>query len=540
MFSKLFEDRDKKISYLIKLGDCIGRSLRENVTLFSINSQKNMVTYLTESNKVISGEYEIGKDVILNNINIQDSSVFEDSEIFDSFVSEKLHTFVESIHYNEYKGADDSFADILSLWENRVKLDSIQNKLYKKTEKLQSIEKITEASEFQKLIEISPQLIAFLQENKEKISSVPEIKNAINLSNTVSMAFNFPKLTYDNLLENKSYILKDGVTESIYEMICRQELIKKELIESKKEFELIWASNSSVRRLASMIFEDTDKIVDTFCEALQEVPYIALASKKTLFNTFNNCLAQTDGIGVSEKDIQQFASIIFEMKKEVKQMFIESMNEKYGINVQNLQEPISFKSLINTQIVIFEALSRLSPKGGILKQVLSEAAQSLKNKTGIEGIDVNEYIKEVFIAAGYDEINEAATTSKDKKTSLKRMSDDFDPDRVTKTIKDMHKVIKSVEDKVLVDQEYSSDESLDNEALAAEEGKEKTDKTESTPEAEPEAAPQEEEAPDEPTPEQPKTSPKEDVTSELAELENMVANIAAELGMPEKGKDEEE
>jgi len=54
MFAKLFEDRDKKISYLIKLGDCIGRSLRENVTLFSIDSQNSLVTYLTESNKVIS------------------------------------------------------------------------------------------------------------------------------------------------------------------------------------------------------------------------------------------------------------------------------------------------------------------------------------------------------------------------------------------------------------------------------------------------------------------------------------------------------
>ena len=94
MFSKLFEDRDKKISYLIKLGDCMGRSLRENVTLFSIDSQNSLVTYLTESNKVISGQYEIGKNVILNNIDVKDSSIFEDTEIFDLYVTDKLHTFV--------------------------------------------------------------------------------------------------------------------------------------------------------------------------------------------------------------------------------------------------------------------------------------------------------------------------------------------------------------------------------------------------------------------------------------------------------------
>ena len=79
MFAKLFEDRDKKISYLIKLGDCIGRSLRENVTLFSIDSQNSLVTYLTESDKVISGQYKIGKDVVLNNIDVRDSSIFEDN-----------------------------------------------------------------------------------------------------------------------------------------------------------------------------------------------------------------------------------------------------------------------------------------------------------------------------------------------------------------------------------------------------------------------------------------------------------------------------
>ena len=39
MFSNLFEERDKTITHLVKLGDCIGRSLRENVSLFSIDSE---------------------------------------------------------------------------------------------------------------------------------------------------------------------------------------------------------------------------------------------------------------------------------------------------------------------------------------------------------------------------------------------------------------------------------------------------------------------------------------------------------------------
>ena len=130
MFSKLFEERDKTVTYLVKLGDCIARSLRENVSLFSIDSNSSQVSYLTESGKVISGKYSTEKNVELANIKVQDSSVFEDGEQLDAFVNEKIHSFVESIHYGEYSSADDSFSDVLSLWENRLKLGSVQQKLY--------------------------------------------------------------------------------------------------------------------------------------------------------------------------------------------------------------------------------------------------------------------------------------------------------------------------------------------------------------------------------------------------------------------------
>ena len=299
MFSKLFEERDKTISLLVKLGDCLSRSLRENITLFSIDSNNAQVTYLTESNKVISGNYEIDSDVKINNIKVQDSSVFEDGEEFDGFVNEKIHTFVESIHYGEYASVDESFSDILSLWENRLKLGSVQRKLYEKSSRLEAVENIIDSEQFLKVLEIKPQLTEFLSENFDKISSVPEIKNAVNLSNSVANAFNFPYLSHEDLLYNGSYTLKEGVSPSIYEMICRQELVKKELVESKKNFDLIWADNAAIRKLSSMIFESDEAIVGALSEALKEVPYLALASKKSLNKTFSNCLAQVDGIGVS-------------------------------------------------------------------------------------------------------------------------------------------------------------------------------------------------------------------------------------------------
>ena len=424
MFTHLFEERDKKITQLVKLGDCIGRSLRENVMLFSIDGDNHQVTYLTESRKVISGDYSLDGDVSITNITVEDASVFEDGTRFDEFVSKKIESFVESVHYGEYASADNSFSDVLSLWENRLKLGGIQQRLSEQSERLASVEKIIESDEFQQVQEVTPQLINFLSENMEKITKVPEVRNAVNLSNSVSQAFDFPRLTLEEIEENGEYVLVDGVNESIYEMVCRQELVKRELLESKREFDVVWASNPTISTLASCIFENEETTVMALAEAIREVPYICLASKRSLFNTFSNCLSQVDGAtAVNEREIQAFASKIFEYKKDAREVFVKQINEKYGVNVQNLTNPASFRSLANTQVVIFEALSRLAPKATVLKSVLSEMATSLKGKHGVECIDINEYLLETFVQAGYDKL--ISEGEKEKKIDFKRVSQEI-------------------------------------------------------------------------------------------------------------------
>jgi hypothetical protein len=546
MFSDLFEERDKTITHLVKLGDCLGRSLRENTSLFSIDSQANEVSYLTTSDKVITGKYSIAEDITIDKIVVQDSSVFQDGEKFDSFVNDKIHSFVEGVHYGEYATADSSFEDILSLWENRLKLGSIQNRLAEKGEKLSNIERILESDEFKNLVEVTPQLQTFLKENLEKVTSVPEIRNGVNLSNAVSTAFSFPRLTLEQLVEGKSYSLKNGVNESVYEMICRQELVKRELVESKKSFDTVWANNSAIRKLSSMIFEDDESVVTALSEALREVPYLSLASKRSLFNTFTNCLANADGIGVSEKDIQNYASRIFEYKKDVKEVFINTVNEKYGVNIQNLQDPASFKSLANTQVVIFEALSRLAPKGSVLKQVLSEMGLCLKSKSGVECIDVNDFLMEMFVSVGYDTVLEEADTKDDlPKVNFKRVSRD---------LLDIQDLVMTLKQKVQ-DQEYPSDENLapEEEAPApAPEAAPEEMPPEEAPAPAPEAAPAPEEMPPEEMPPEeagaeempPEPKTQDEVIQDLANLEDMVADIAAELGMdtaePEEDTPKEE
>jgi hypothetical protein len=512
MFSNIFEERNKTITHLVKLGDSIGRSLRENVSLFSIDGMSSQVSYITKSGKVISGKYEISEDVTLKNIKIQDSSIFDDEKEFDTFVNNKIHSFVESIHYGEYASADMSFSDVLSLWENRLKISSVRKKINEQNEKLAKVEQIIESKEFNNLLEITPQLQKFLKENIEKIIRVPEIRNAVNLSNAVSKAFDLPKLTLEELESNKTYVLKNGVTPSIYEMICRQELVKRELLESKKSFETIWANNSSIRKLASMIFEKDEAVVEALSEALQQVPYLALVSKNTLFETFSNCLAQADGIGVSEKDIQEYASRIFEYKKDVKEMFITTINEKYGVDIQNLQNPASFKSLANTHVVIFEALSRLCPKGSVLKQTLSEMAKSLKSKSGVECIDVNDYLMELFVSSGYDKILSEAEEGLPK-VNFKR---------VAKDLIDIQDLIMTLKQKAM-DQQYPSDEALAPEEEAPQEVPMQQppamNKMPPAPEEEPELAPQ---------------RSQEEILGDLTELEKVVGELAAELGVDQE------
>jgi hypothetical protein len=520
MFANIFEQRDKKVSLLIKLGDCIGRSLRENVSLFSVDGEEGKVTYLTQSEKVITGNFNIDEDVRLVNIRVQDASIFHDTERFDALVSEKVNDFISDIHESELGNAERSFSNILGLWEQRVKLDSFQAKIFEKCERLKDIEEIVESESFQNLTEIRPQLIEFLKENKEKISTVPEIKNAVNLSNTVSRAFDFPRLTIEALQEGGSYILKDGLNDSIYEMICRQELVKKELLESKKNFSVTWAHNTSIQNLASCIFESDEKIVAALGEALRDVPYLALASKKSLTETFTNCLGSADGIGIKESDIQKFSSNIFEIKKEAKELFINAINEKYGVNIQNIQEPASFKSLVNTQIVIFEALSRLAPKGSVLKQILTENAGNLKNKSGVQCIDVNDYIYDLFIEAGYeDSLEENSTLSKYSKADFKRVATDLDYEE------SLNSSLSEKVDHSKKDSNYESDENIDE---LPDDGKD-ADTAVATEEPEPAADPVASDKED-PTPEAPApTQSKEDVVDSMADLDEVMDIITNEL-----------
>jgi len=403
MLTHVLHNRDNKLSLLIKMGDCLGRSLRENVELFSIT--ENEVTYLTESNKIIKGQYSIDKDVILDNIKVDNASVFEDSKKYDTFVGNKVGDFIKNLYENSYPQAELTFSNLLSLWEDRLKFDKVKVKIREAKEKFGPSTNIINTPEFTRLLEATKNIADYLKENNDKIENIEEIKNSVKLSNTVSKAFDFPRLSYDILAENKSYTLKDGNSTSIYEMICQQELIRKELLTSKDNFDAVWASNDKINEMCGHVFnpevEDLTKILS---EAIAEVPYLALASKKQLLNVINKSLALNESIAIKDKDLKDFAARIFELKKPAKELFIKTLNEQYGININTLKNTPSFKSLLNAQVVVFESLARVCPKDSINKKILSEMGNLLKEKNGVEAIDVNDYLSALFYHIGFSDV----------------------------------------------------------------------------------------------------------------------------------------
>ena len=403
MFDHIFENRDKKVTNLVKLSDYLGRSLRENVEIFSIDDTENKVTFITESGKILAGSYDFNNSISLKDIQIEEGELFENDEHFDEFVDYKISNFVQNIFEDDFIGADTSFTKVLHLWESRVKFSNIKKSLYEKSQKFNGSNRIIESIEFQQLVEIAPQLVEFLKENTNLIN-IPEINNMIKLSSSVSTAFNLPKLTYNDLHENE-YTIPANVNHTIYDMICKQELVRKELVESKNSFDLVWLNNDKISNLAGLIHEqDEAVIVKALVEAVCEVPYLALATKKQILDTLTNNLELNESIKISIKDIKSFSSVLFEYKKPLKKLFVSMLNEKYGISVQNLKDIPTFRSLLNTQTLIFEALSKLSPKGSVMKEVLSETAQMLKTKNGVESVDVNRFIELIFEKAGYTSI----------------------------------------------------------------------------------------------------------------------------------------
>tara|TARA_R110000824_G_scaffold401376_1_gene611926 strand:- start:999 stop:2528 length:1530 start_codon:yes stop_codon:yes gene_type:complete len=399
-----FDTRNKKITKLIQLGDYIGYTIRENIQLFSVDGLDHTVSYLTESNYIIKGNYSFkNNEYSLTNILSENTEAILNEEKFDSGVKNQVSLFLENLYNDEYTGATDTFSDVIDILLTRSKYNNVSEKLQKKINIFNNSQNIMESDEYTRFLEIVPDIVSFLKENKDQIhEQVPEIVNSLKLSEAVSKAFNIPYMSIEDLSKLGRYTFNNISEKPIYEMICRQELVKKELLEAKSEFDLVWSSEPVIDSLTSKIYSSEEDIEEVLYETIKELPYFCLLSKKKIFETLSRNLGHSTE-HISEQELKTYSSKLFEMKKPSRRQLTNLLNQKYGINLQYLKESYSFKSLLNTQVVLFESISKISPNNSVIKQILTEFSSYLKDKNGIQGLELNSIIQQVFQHAGYSQ-----------------------------------------------------------------------------------------------------------------------------------------
>ncbi|MAK52261.1 hypothetical protein [Marinobacter sp.] len=406
MLTNLIENRGKEFSNLIKIGDYLARTLRENVELFSV--EDGVATYLTENGSVISGNYNFKPTLKLSKIVVEDAEVLENKKAFEEATDKKVMTVLSNLLEDDYQSAEGSFDKILSMYETKLTYERIKSRLEEKTERFGESTKIVSSKEFSRVSEIKDQLVEFLKENEDLLQSAG-MKTGLKLINLVSTSFDLPKRTVDQIQEASEIEVDFVGKTNLYEHLCRKELIQKELLEAKRSFDNIWVDSTSVQDLASMIFEnDTDALTHQVAQVVSDAPYLALATKKQITALMGNCLSMNE-IKVTQKDINGFATKIYEMKKPIKQYVLDVLNEKYGIDVRKLDEVPTFRTLAMTEGEIITQIAKHAPTDSLIEKTLLEFVDSLKTKNGAETIDLAVFLEEMFSEAGHGEsLNEAS------------------------------------------------------------------------------------------------------------------------------------
>ena len=133
-------------------------------------------------------------------------------------------------------------------------------------------------------------------------------------------------------------------------------------------------------------------------------------------------------------------------------------------------------------------------------------ALSLKNKTGVQAIDVNDVIYEMFLEAGYEQCLDESTTLEDyTEVDFKRMTKELGYSETLEAIEEQK------------DEEYSDDES-----------------TEEEPEAEPEEAVEDEVEEEEAEESEKEVKDKEDAIKNMKDVEDVIDMITQELSDEEE------
>lgn len=396
----IFLNRDRSFIKLTEAGDYLGRVLRENLVIFDVDSSDNSVTYLSESQKLVSCDYSLNENgkVIIDVVAVGEASdIFDDSKI-DALVSEGVSEFVKNLSNTEFDEADKSFDSVLDAFRMRNRINETRYELNNKLSRFTEDTVVRDTAEFAKLHELKEKIVEFMDSSFQDLHESTDVVTAVRIGNAIQKTTNAPKEDYESIV-GKSFTATSNDSTDLYEMVCRQELISREIMESKKNFSDIWASHTAMSDLASCIFSDEDTIHKMVMEAIQEIPYLALASKGNISDALTSIYEINGTENISKKNIKEFVSTIFEIKKPVKTRIVEGLNRKYGININSLKFVPSFGSLADQHSDLFESLSELTDSP-VLAETFEEFSNFIKGKKGVEVLEVNDFILECLSEAG--------------------------------------------------------------------------------------------------------------------------------------------
>ena len=404
----LLENRNKNLTNLHKAADYLSRSLRENFKVFTVDSQAGTVQFLSENNNLITGKYRI-KDsaIVLEGLSTDTVDNYLSPERIDGVVADGISNFISDLRENRFDKADTSFTDVLNLFEDRNDLDTLRYKFEKHVNTFDSNTSIIDSGEFRKIQEAKDALKSFISENRETLMQNKDLKDSAGIVKAMSNVFKAEEtLTLENIntVDNLEIDLKEG--NNLYEMVCQQELMRQELIESKENFAGVWSTNQAIQELASCIFSTDKSLIESIEKVIEEVPYFTFATKTDLNETLTSIYEVNSTDTVLKKDIKKFVSKIYETKKPVKDKLVELLSEKYGVNVTNLKFVPTFSNLSKTHSVFFEVLS-MCMEEGILQDVTKDFSKFLGSKGGVEVLDVNDFIKEC-VESSDENLNENA------------------------------------------------------------------------------------------------------------------------------------
>ena len=415
-FKNLFNNRNKNFARLSEAGDYLGRRLRENLVIYDIDDTNHMVTYVTECQHLVSCKYQETKGKLtFDDFVVENLEKITSDDAIDEHVEQHIHTFMEAIVVDRFDVAEVSFDSVIESFKMRSKIEESRKKLNKKIARFGETYNIKETKAYRKFEESLPLLQAFFAENLEALQSNPKLIEGLRLSKVVGDTYDLPKLTLETL-KDEFVVIPTNSKKTLYEMVCEKELVRKELLEAKESFSRMWAKNDRLSTLASHIYSHDTIIKKALVEAVHAVPYIALSNKVDLTAVLDSVFQVTNPGSISQKDIREFVGKIYEFKKPMKSVVLQTLNEKYGVNVQSLRFIPSFKGLAEVQSEIFSMLAE-NAGDGILSDVLKEFSVCMTKKGGVQVLDVANTLSHVMSEANF------AVVDIDETFQMKKLSD---------------------------------------------------------------------------------------------------------------------